>query len=193
MGVLVFVLWIFEVIPHSVISPESFIGACVSLLAVIVTLAIGFQIVNVVEVKSAQRRYEEELKTALEKIQCQQEQLEEEQHRNSLLHNCNLARSMQDDKLYGRACFYYVCALYENLQLKTPLGNEKYILEKFKTCSGQNDGIWNIPEKMHNELKNADVLMRQHANYHWVQSQYEPLRNEYFKRIDNHHRLMSEG
>ena len=55
---LVLALWVFEVMPHSVIAPDSFIGACVSLLAIIVTLAVGSQIVNVIEVKSAQRKYE---------------------------------------------------------------------------------------------------------------------------------------
>ena len=88
----VLALWVFEVIPHSVITPDSFIGACVSLLAVIVTLAVGSQIVNVIEVKSAQRKYEEELKTSLEKIQQQQVQIEEEQHRNSHLHKSKKIR-----------------------------------------------------------------------------------------------------
>lgn len=180
---LVFALWAFEVMPHSVVTPESFIGACVALLGVIVTVAVGSQIVNMMEVKSAQRKYEEELKTALEKIQRQQEQVDEERHRNSLLHNCNLAKSMQDDKQYGKACFYHVCALYENLQLKTPLGNETFILSELSKCLGQKDGVWNIPPKMQDDLKIADALIRQHANYHWMQTQYEPLRDEYVKRI----------
>ena len=47
---LVLALWVFEVMPHSVITPDSFIGACVSLLAVIVTLAVGSQIINVMEI-----------------------------------------------------------------------------------------------------------------------------------------------
>ena len=180
---LVCVLWAFEVMPHSVITPDTFIGTCVALLGVIVTVAVGSQIVNVMEVKSAQRKYEDELKVALEKIQRQQEQMEEEQHRNSLLHNCNLAKSMRDDKQCGRACYYYVCALYENLQLKTTLGNEASILSEFHKCLQQEDGVWNVPQKMCGELKNADVLMRQHANYHWIQTQYEPLRDDYFKKI----------
>lgn len=183
LSLLVLMLWIFEVIPHSVISSETFIGACVTLFGVIVTVAVGAQIVNVMEVKSAQRKYEAELKTAFEKIQHQQEQIEEEQHRNSLLHNCNQAKFMQDGNQYGKACYYYICALYENLQLKTPLGNETYILEQFSKCLEQKDGGWSIPDEMHNELKNADALMRQHVNYHWVKMQYEHLRDEYFNRI----------
>lgn len=180
---LVFALWIFEVMPHCVIKPESFIGACVAVLGVIVTVAFGSQIVNVVEVKSAQRKYEENLKVALEKIKRQQEQIEEDKHLNALLHNCNQAKFMTDDKRYGVACFYYICALYENLQFKTPLGNETYILSEFQKCLGQKEGVWSIPQKMYEELKNADALMHQHANYHWIQAQYEPSRGEYFKRI----------
>lgn len=59
---LVLALWIVEAIPHSVILPESFIGACVALLGVIVTIAVGAQIVNVMEIKSSQKVYENELK-----------------------------------------------------------------------------------------------------------------------------------
>ena len=87
-----FSLWIFDVYPRSVVTAESFIGACVALLGVIVTIAVGSQIVNVMEVKSAQRKYED-------------------------------------------------------------------------------------------ELKNVDKLLQQNANYNWVQGQYEPLRDEFFKRI----------
>lgn len=46
---LVFALWALEVMPHSVVSAESFIGACVALLGVIVTVAVGWQIYNAIE------------------------------------------------------------------------------------------------------------------------------------------------
>ena len=48
---LVFALWAFEVMPHSVVTPDTFIGACVALLGVIVTMAVGWQIYNAIEVK----------------------------------------------------------------------------------------------------------------------------------------------
>ena len=183
---LVLALWIFEVMPHSVITPDSFIGACVSLLAIIVTLAVGSQIVNVIEVKSAQRKYEEELKSALEKIQQQQVQIEEEQHRNSHLHNCNIAKSMQDDRQFGKACFYYTCALYEYLQMKTQLGNEVYIFKEMRNCLDMKDGNWVIPEKMQAELRNVDQLLRKTPNYHWIQGLYERLYNDFIQKCNKH-------
>ena len=181
--ILVLTLWVFEVMPHSVITPDSFIGACVSLLAVIVTLAVGSQIVNVMEVRSAQRKYEEELKTALEKIQQQQEQIEEEQHRNSHLHNCNIAKSMQDERQFGKAYFYYTCALYEYLQMKIQLGNEGYIFKEMRNCLDKKDGNWVIPEKMQAELRNVDQLLRKTLNYHWIKGQYETLHVEFLKKM----------
>lgn len=51
MCLLVFALWIFEVMPHSVVTVDSFIGACVALLGLIVTVAVGWQIYNAIEVK----------------------------------------------------------------------------------------------------------------------------------------------
>lgn len=181
---LVFGLWIFEVIPHSVILPETFIGVCVTLFGIIVAIGVGMQVVNVMEVKSAQRKYEEELKTALEKMQRQQERIEEEQHRNSHLHNCNIAKLMQGDQEYGKACFYYTCALYEHLQMKEHLGNEGYIFKELDNCLAKKDGNWKISEKMQVELKNVDQKLRQNANYHWVQGQYEPLRKKYFLNLE---------
>lgn len=183
---LVFALWISDVYPRSVVSAESFIGVCVALLGVIVTVAVGLQIVNMMEVKSAQRKYEEELKVALEKIQRQQEQMEEEQHRNSHLHNCNIAKSMQDNKEFGKACFYYTCALYEYLQMKTQLGNEVYIFKEMRNCLDMKDGNWVIPEKMQAEWRNVNQLLRETPNYHWIQDLYERLYNDFIHKCNKH-------
>ena len=70
----VFLLWIFETIPHSVVTPDSFIGACITLLSIIVTIAIGWQIFNVVEVKNTMR----ELKGKQEEVEKQKDELKEE-------------------------------------------------------------------------------------------------------------------
>lgn len=70
----VFLLWIFETIPHSVVTPDSFIGACITLLSIIVTIAIGWQIFNAVEVKNTMN----ELKGKQEEVEKQKDELKEE-------------------------------------------------------------------------------------------------------------------
>lgn len=60
--ILVFMLWIFEVIPHSDISSETFIGVCVTLLSIIVTIAVGWQIFNAIDMRQMMRQLEEKQK-----------------------------------------------------------------------------------------------------------------------------------
>lgn len=115
---LVLVLWIFEAIPHSVILPESFIGACVALLGAIVTIAVGAQIVNVMEIKSSQKVYENELKTALETIKHQQHQIAAEQIRNAHLHHCTMAMIAEFQEHYPQAIYYFFGALLNGLQMQ---------------------------------------------------------------------------
>lgn len=55
----VFALRIFEIMPHSVIKPESIIGAYVTLLGVIVTVVVGWQIYNAIEMRQMIKLIEE--------------------------------------------------------------------------------------------------------------------------------------
>ena len=181
---LVLALWVFEVMPHSVIAPDSFIGACVSLLAVVVTLAVGSQIVNVMEVKSAQRKYEEELKTALEKIQQQQAQIEANRHANTHLHNCAFAVVMELNKDYAKACYYYLSAVYEGLQTKNAEGNIDFVFFHWRKCLDDSKVVeFVVPSALKDELKTIDALFAQLPNARLIMDKYRPLRDEYFKKI----------
>lgn len=180
---LVFALWIFEATPHSVITPDSFIGACVSLLAIIVTLAVGSQIVNVMEVKNAHRKLEEELKTALTKLQNQQKQMEDERHYNLHIHHCSIALLAETQGYYPNAIYYYFGALLNGLQMQEPLGNENFALEHIANCLKNCADKADIPEQWKQNLKSNDKVICTLSNYHWIKEKYEPLRDEFFKKI----------
>ena len=181
---LVFVLWAFDVYPRSVVTAESFIGACMALLGVIVTVAVGSQIVNVMEVKSAQRKYEEELKAALEKIQQQQAQIEESRHQNTHLHNCAFAVVMELNRNYAAACYYYLSAVYEGLQTKNAEGNIDFVFVHWRNCLDKGRGTeFKVPSLMKDELKTIDTLFNQLPNSRLIMDKYKPLRDEYFKKI----------
>lgn len=180
---LVFALWIFEVTPHSVITPDSFIGACVSLLAIIVTLAVGSQIVNVMEVKNAHRKLEEELKTALTKLQNQQKQMEDERHYNLHIHHCSIALLAETQGYYPNAIYYYFGALLNGLQMQEPLGNENFALGHIANCLKNCADKADIPEQWKQNLKSNDKVICTLSNYHWIKEKYEPLRDEFFKKI----------
>ena len=180
---LIIALWVFEVMPHSVITPGSFIGACVSLLAVIVTLAVGSQIINVMEIKSSQKKYENELKSALETIKHQQLQIAAEQIRNAHLHHCTMAMIAEFQGYYPQAIYYFFGALLAGLQMQEPQGNENYALNHIEICLDKCQEWNNIPSQWHEDLENIDATIKQLPNYRWVKDKYESLRNDYFSKI----------
>ena len=180
---LVFGLWIFDTIPHSIILPETFMGACVALLGVIVTIAVGSQIINVMEIKSSQNVYEKELKSALETIKHQQHQVAEEQIHNAHLHHCTMAMIAEFQGHYPQAIYYFFGALLTGLQMQEPLGNENYALNHIEICLNKCKEWNGISSQWHADLKNIDMTIKQLPNYRWVKHKYEPLRNDYFSKI----------
>ena len=181
--VLVFLLWIFEVMPHTVISPETFIGACIALLGVIVTIAVGTQIVNVMEIKSAKKVFDNELKIALDHVKRQQLQIEEDRIRNAHLHHCTMAMIAEFRTDYPQAIYYFFGALLTGLQMHEPLDNEKFVLEHIESCLRNCKDCSKVSQQWRIDLKNIDATIQQLPNYRWIKDKYEPLRDDYFKKI----------
>ena len=175
-------MWIFEEIPHSVVLPETFIGVCVAMFGLIVTLGVGMQIINVMELKSAQKKFESELETALNQLQKQQQEMNEECYHNQHIHHCSIALLAEMQKAYPSAIYYYIGALLNGLQMKEPLENENFILEHMSNCLDKCGNDVSIPEYWKDNLKNNDQVLRKLSNYRWIKGKYEPLRDKYFKK-----------
>lgn len=176
-------LWIFDVFHLAVVSAETFIGVCVALLGVIVTMAVGSQIVNVMELKSAQKTYEKELKGALETIKSQQFQIEADRIHNAHLQHCTMAMIAEFQGHYPQAVYYFFGALLTGLQMQVSLGNEKFVLDHIKICLDKCKEWSNMPLQWHTDLKNIDATIKLLPNYRWIKDKYEPLRNDYFSKI----------
>ena len=122
MCLLAFGLWIFEVIPHSVVMPETFIGVCVALMGVIVTVAVGWQIYNAIEIKSIIREYAQkqaeverlqmQLKTEISRITIDAEY---DVHHSLHLHAITLALHCEMKKKYAEPEFDLSRFKFENL------------------------------------------------------------------------------
>ncbi len=187
---LVLALWVFEVMPHSVIAPDSFIGACVSLLAVVVTLAVGSQIVNIMEVKSTQKacegkvkQVETELNGMLTDIKNQQEAIEEDKNHNLHIHHYSLAMLAEMHKSYPSAIHYYIGALLFGMKMKESLENEKNVIQRIRFCLSRCNDLTSFPVKFREKLKKNDAEIRTMSNYRWIKEEYEPLFEEFMTKI----------
>ena len=205
----VLLLWIFETIPHSVVTPDSFIGACITLLSIIVTIAIGWQIFNVVEVKNTMKEFKEkqeevdelqkEIKAEITKIREDAEGMKQEIKNETMnvkekiagaenttfyLHSLTLA--IQASLLHNQGLIYYnyLQALAYVLLFHQP--NQKEIedcLVNMERCLKTNNETIKITSSNKKRVEIMDDHIRESKYYPWFETKYIRLMNEYFSRL----------
>jgi hypothetical protein len=180
---LVLVLWAFDTYPRSVVTAETFIGACVTLLGVIVTVAVGWQIYNAIEMRQMMRQVEEKQKN-IDEAQRKLEGEVRKNHEHSMhLHHMTLAMQQEAAHRYAPAVFYYFGALYVGMGLNMPYDNNDYVWVHVKSCLAQLIEETKIPAQMYKDMEEVDKLIRASENYHWIRTLYEPLYAEYKSKI----------
>lgn len=180
---LVFGLWIFEVIPHSVISSETFIGSCVTLMSIIVTIAVGWQIFNVIEMRQMMRQLEEKQKSIDEAQRKLDEEVRENYKHALHVQHMILAESREERHVYVEAIYYYLGALYNSLELQNQPSNNTRIFSKIQDCLAQLSEKTLIPEQMYSDIMNMDVSIRASKQFQWFSAQYEQLFKEFVGKI----------
>lgn len=185
---LVLALWVFEVMPHSVITPDSFIGACVSLLTVIVTLAVGSQIFNIVEVRSiiqehAQKQVEvDKLQNQLQnEIHRIERESEYDLHHSMHLHAITLALHCQMQKKYSEACYHCFEALAESVQMRA-LMNVNNIFEMLRVNMNAIVTQIKLSELDKHELKEMENIIRASKHYHLFTDRFEKTIVEFYQK-----------
>ena len=156
---LVFMLWIFEVIPHSVITSETFIGACVTLMSIIVAIVVGWQIFNAIEMRQMMRQLEEKQKDIDEAQRKLDNEVRENYKHSMHLHHMTLAMQQEATHQYAPAIFYYIGALYAGMGLNMPYDNNDYIWVHAKSCLAQLTGVTKIPAQMYKDLGESSLTL----------------------------------
>lgn len=127
-------LWLFESLELAVVSLDTFIGVIVALLAIIVTVAIGYQIINAIEVKDEIKQLKQRQDIILEN---ERKLLENEQSFGKLADNLQAgisfgdAASYYDKNQYIEAFVFYHVALSFSTRADTP-----NLLERIKLMRG---------------------------------------------------------
>ena len=181
---IVFGLWIFEAIPHSVVTPDSFIGTCVSVLSIIVTIAIGWQIFNVVEVKNMMKELKEkqedvdklhnELKEEIQKVK---DDAEDMMNIMYYLHAQMLSLQALSMHRFDMAFNNHLLALSYFMQLEEPdplIANE--ILKDMESSINKIDQFTIDKEK----LKKADECSRKQRCFNWIENRYNNVMTKFF-------------
>lgn len=176
--VCVIVLSVLVFIPDialSDVSLDTFIGVMVTMIGVLVTFAVGWQIINALEIKSKLA----EIETIKNDIKEQREQMQE------------LAESTKHESMLVRAQEFYRCgdhihaticamdSLLHCLPLKVP-SNINLVLQTVEAYASYIKTP--LTSEDHKELLLIDKSIREAKNYIFIQERYEIIFEKFLKR-----------
>jgi hypothetical protein len=172
------VLWCCNVGGFSVVSLDSFVGVIVALLAIVVTLVLGWQIYNSIELKAKI----EELNVIKGKLSVQEKDIKIRNSQMSLL----IFGSLADIELYNNhyitAFRYLMTSLEYSMSLDTP--------ENINTIfSRMNRSISKIPQDALCPAENMEYIQDSNKNirkskcYDIIKNQYEEIYKSFISKV----------
>jgi uncharacterized membrane protein YgaE (UPF0421/DUF939 family) len=172
------ILWCCNVGGFSVVSLDAFIGVIVALLAIIVAIVIGWQIINALEIKSKLA----EIDDFKNKVEEQNKTIEQTSYRT--LHH--LLSTMAMDALENNeAEGAFRCALaslVNTMKLDKPI-NVTCILNLLKDCTRLFKNDMKVDKEFYDETLKFDDELRSFSNYDFIREEYEPLIDLYIQKV----------
>ncbi len=172
------VLWCCNVGGFTVVSLDSFVGVIVALLAIVVTLAVGWQIYNSIEIKDKI----EQLSILEEKFKTQEKTMNQEllksEHRLSMIYSI----TAWNDKCYIDAFRYSMISLKTSINLDKPMHIDSILEDLKKINKHINEGS-KYPSKLFKEIKKCDDNIRSSSSYSLIDKQYDDIYNSFKSKV----------
>lgn len=176
LSITIMVLWCCNVGGFSVVSLDSFVGVVVALLAIVVTLAIAWQIFNSIEIKTKI----EELNALKTRLNAQEEDSKTQVYRLNSLVFASLAENELNTNNYTVAFSYLMTSLETSMALNEPTNIEtifnrmEYAVSRIKTGTLYKD--------MEN-IRNSDSEIRGTLCYDMIKKRYEKVYNDFISKV----------
>lgn len=179
-SIIITALWCCNAGGFTVVSLDSFVGVIVALLAIIVTIAVGWQIYNSIELKN---KIEElnSLKVDFKKQEETMDQLSyKSTHRISLLWGFTAIRSNYPIEAFA----YYIISLDNSLHLNNPI-NVDYLLEQMAGSVKKIKQGSSCPDDTQKEISEADASIKETVGYKLIAPRYNKIFEDFHAKINN--------
>lgn len=179
-------LWLCESMELSIVSLDTFIGVIVALLAIVVTIAIGYQIINTIEVKDEIKQLKERQNIILEN---ERKLLENEQAFGKIVDNLQAGISSGDaDSYYDKnqnveAFAFYHVSLSFSTRADTP-----NLISRIKQMRGIIKLISTKPIVSYVKLKqqiisDSEIIRNSAAYRNYLGEEYETMMLEFWDKM----------
>ena len=169
---------LFGKISLSHISLESFIGVIATLIGVLVTFAVAWQIINGLEIKNKLN----EIGDLKNKVEEQNQTIEELSLKTRHLLTLTMAQDTLEHDEAEEAFRYCLTSLVSTMKLGTPINIEK-TLELLNECTKHFRNENRVGKEFYDETLKLDKEIRLLHNYDFIRTQYEPLIELYIQKV----------
>lgn len=164
-SVTILVLWCCNAGGFTVVSLDSFVGIIVALLAIVVTIVLGWQIYNAIELK----RKIEELDELKDKLSVQEKEIKQQSRRSRHLIAVSLADIAITRNDYMLAFNYLMTSLCYSLALEQPLNVGKILNRMaFSASHTQQDALCIYMK----DIQDNDKKIRNSQHFDMIKTQY---------------------
>lgn len=171
------VMWCCRAGGFSAVNLDTFVGVIVALLAIIVTIAVGWQIYNAIELKNKFAKLDE-LEDNLKRQQSKFENFADDMICENLLTIAEMRRVI--DK-YAFAYMYATESLVYGLSANH--NDIDYIVRFLGRCVRLIKSQTNIPQDTYNRIVKADKQIRRSNLFHIIGKTYTQTYNEFMSKV----------
>lgn len=178
-GVLVIIgLIIFKDISLCTITLDTFVGVMVSIMGILITFVVGWQIINTLEIKTKLT----EIDNVKYDLDEQREKLKETTFKSQHLVSYTWALDAYDRGEDAESFRYAVTSLLNSMQLTKPINIEALLTIMEKSTKEIPQGF-KIKRIFYNLVIEDDKSIRELKDYVYVQERYEPCFELYIKKV----------
>ena len=179
MSFAVIALWLFSARTVSVVQLDTFIGVIVALMALLVTIVLGWQIYNAVEIKEKMisiKSLQEDQKHLKKEIEQAERNIKKANIHNAFYHSTMMGLSAGGTKDYVAAFRFLLYALVLSLQADEPIEMKATITNLSSAANAINQGA-KIERIRYDEIIESDKAIRNSKWYSLCREDYDEAYN----------------
>lgn len=176
---IMFVLWCCNAGGFSAVSLDTFVGVTVALLAIIVTLVLGWQIFNIFELKNKI----DEVNELKKQFKEQQNNIQQLTLKNKHITGFTWGNSAIKDNNWCTAFRYFILSLSASLQLESPI-NVESILAFMSEISKKLQPHTKYAKEYYQEIVDADKEIRSLRNFSFIEGKYKESYDKIIAKIE---------
>lgn len=174
-----FVLWCCQAGGFSAVNLDTFVGVIVALLAIIVTLVLGWQIFNIFELKNKI----DEVNELKKQFGQQQRTIEQLTLKNKHTTGYTWGKSCEKEEDWFHAFRFLLISLEASLQLDNPM-NISMIFKHLRIVAKNIKSHTRCSKKRYQEVVLTDKSIRSLHNFTIIENEYLGLYNKIFVNIE---------